>query len=90
MLGGYPGLIMPFLKKLDRYQNEEPEEITTTYLRTIHLRTVMEKDLSVKRSLELYRGRPLKDSRSGYSRAHKQKDAGGQENANNAKGGEKS
>lgn len=72
MFGGHPGLIMPFLKKLNRYQEQEPEEITVTYLRTIHLRTVIEKQQAVKKSLEIYRGRPPKDSRSGYVRRDKQ------------------
>jgi hypothetical protein len=64
MFGGLPGLIVPFLKKLDRYQKEECEQITLKYLRAIHMRTLMDKEQSVNKSLEIYRGRPPKDSRS--------------------------
>jgi hypothetical protein len=67
MCGGFPGLIMPFLKKLIHDQNQAPEEINVTYLRSIHLRTVFDKEQSVNKSLQMYRGRPRKDSRSGYA-----------------------
>jgi hypothetical protein len=72
VLGGLPGLIIPFLKKLNHYQREEPEEITVNYLRVIHLRTVLEKQQSVDKSLDNYRGRPPRDSRSGYARRNAQ------------------
>lgn len=54
MCGGFPGLIIPFLRKLDRYQLIKTEEITTTYLRAIHLRTVIDKDNSINKSKEIY------------------------------------
>lgn len=64
MFGGFPGLIAPFLKKLDRHQKEEREQINLKYLRAVHLRTLMDKEQSVNKSREQYRGRPPKDSRS--------------------------
>jgi hypothetical protein len=82
MFGGFPGLIVPFLKKLDHYQRLEPEEITVTYLRTIHIRTLMDRKQSVDRSLELYRGRMPKDSRSGFVRRNKQDKEGVQDEKN--------
>lgn len=85
MFGGFPGLILPFLKKLDRYQREEKEEITVKYLRAIHLRTLTEKEQSVKKSLEIYRGKPRKESRSGYARRHKQQTEGEESNAKSRK-----
>jgi hypothetical protein len=72
LLGGFPGLIVPFLQKLEHCQRQEREEITITYLRTIHLRTVMDRKQSVKRSLDTYRGRPPKDSRSSAAQRDKQ------------------
>jgi hypothetical protein len=86
MFGGFLGLIMPFLRKLDRYQRDEPEEITTTYLRSIHLRTLEDKKQSVKGSLNNYRGRPLKDSRSGYTPRIKQDKEGMKSDAKKTKG----
>jgi hypothetical protein len=85
MFGGFPGLILPFLKKLDRYQREEKEEITVTYLRVIHLRTLAEKRQSVEKSLEIYRGRPLKESRGAYARRYKQQTKVEENNAKNGK-----
>jgi hypothetical protein len=72
LMGGFPGLIVPFLRKLEHCQRQVPEEITTTYLRTIHLRTVMDRKQSVNKSLDIYQGRPPKDSRSGAVRRGKQ------------------
>jgi AAA domain len=66
MFGGFPGLIVPFLKKLDRYQQEKREEITVKYLRATHMRTLFDEEQAVKKSLEKYQGRPPKDSRSGF------------------------
>jgi hypothetical protein len=54
MCGGFPGLLIPFLRKLERYQLIEPEQINTTYLRTIHLRTMIDKNKSIDKSKELY------------------------------------
>ncbi|HEX8148361.1 MAG TPA: ATP-binding protein [Pyrinomonadaceae bacterium] len=85
MFGGFPGLILPFLKKLDRYQREEKEEITVTYLRAIHLRTLAEKQQSVKKSLEIYSGKPRKGSRSDYARRNKQQTEGEESNAKSRK-----
>lgn len=68
MFGGFPGLIVPFLKKLERYQQLEPEEITVTYLRILRLRTFFDKEQSINKSLELHRGRSAKETRTGYAR----------------------
>jgi hypothetical protein len=68
MFGGFPGLIVPFLKKLEHYQKLEPEEITVTYLRSIQLRTIFDEKHSVAKSHEIYRGKPPKDTRTGYKR----------------------
>ncbi len=86
MCGGFPGLITPFLKKLTHYQNEKHEKITVAYLRSIHLRTVFEKELSVSKSLQMYRGRPLKDSRSGYVQRSKQDKGSAQNDKAGSKG----
>lgn len=64
MFGGFPGLIVPFLQKLDRHQKEEREQISLKYLRAVHMRTLMDKEQSVNKSLEIYRGRPPKRHRS--------------------------
>jgi|GEM_PF-6433639 len=68
MFGGFPGLIVPFLKKLDRYQQLEPEKITVKYLRGLRLRTLLDKEHSIKKSLEIYRGKPGRETRRGYAR----------------------
>jgi hypothetical protein len=81
MFGGFPGLIVPFLKKLDHCLRQEPDEINVTYLRTIHLRTLMDKEQSINKSLEMYRGKPPKDSRRGMSRGGKQNGSDGQNHA---------
>lgn len=47
LCGGFPGLLIPFLTKLERYQIIESVEITTTYLRAIHLRTMVDKNNSI-------------------------------------------
>lgn len=54
MCGGFPGLIIPFLKKLERYQQIENEEITEKYLRTIHLRTTIDQKNSINKSTEIH------------------------------------
>jgi len=60
MFGGYPGLTVPFLMKLDRYSQEDKEPITVKYLRAVHLRTLLGQEKSIAKSLEIYRGRPPK------------------------------
>ncbi|HEX8495343.1 MAG TPA: ATP-binding protein [Pyrinomonadaceae bacterium] len=60
MFGGYPGLTVPFLMKLDRYSQQDKAPITLKYLRAVHLRTLMDQEMSIKKSLEIYRGRPPK------------------------------
>ncbi|HEY0459784.1 MAG TPA: hypothetical protein VGC97_11670 [Pyrinomonadaceae bacterium] len=52
--GGYPGLIIPFLRKLERYQKIDSEEITTVYLRAIHLRTTIDRDNAINKSKEIH------------------------------------
>lgn len=86
MCGGFPGLIVPFLKKLDRYQQEECEQITVKYLRTIHLRTLMDEEQAVNKSLEKYRGRLPKDSRVIYKRRRGPTTEGVQTDAKKTKG----
>jgi Cdc6-like AAA superfamily ATPase len=54
MCGGYPGLIIPFLRKLERYQKIDSEEITTVYLRAIHLRTTIDRDSAINKSREIH------------------------------------
>jgi hypothetical protein len=54
LCGGFPGLLVPFLRKLERYQLIESEEITTTYLRAIHLRTTVDRDSSINKSEEIH------------------------------------
>lgn len=80
MFGGFPGLIVNFLKKLDYYQRDEPDEINVKYLRTIQLRTLMDKKQCINKSLENYRGKPPKDSRQGVSRSKSQNEPDGQNN----------
>jgi len=58
--GGLPGHIIPFMRKLERYQKARPEEITTLYLKTIHFRTVWDRENSIKKSREIYSGKPYK------------------------------
>ncbi len=60
--GGLPGHIIPFIRKIERYQKYKPEEITTVYLKTIHLRTVLDRDNAIRKSLEIYSGKPYKSS----------------------------
>lgn len=54
LCGGFPGHIIPFIKKLERYQAVKPEPITPLYLKTVHLRTVLDKENSINRSREIY------------------------------------
>jgi AAA+ ATPase superfamily predicted ATPase len=54
MFGGFPGLIIPFLRKLERYQQIDAEEITVPYLRTIHLRTMLDQKNSINKSQEIF------------------------------------
>lgn len=84
--GGFPGLIVPFLKKLTHQQGRETEEITLIYLRTIHMRTFMDKEQATNKSLEIYRGRPPKDSKREFVRNEERRKASEQSNANNTKG----
>jgi hypothetical protein len=58
--GGFPGHIIPFMRKLERYQNAKREEITTLYLKTIHLRTVLDKENAINKSREIYIGKPYR------------------------------
>ena len=81
MCGGFPGLIVPFLRKLDRYQQQERQEITIKYLRTVHLRTLMDKEQSVSKSLEIYRGKSPKDSRKNFARNKDHQEASERTNA---------
>lgn len=53
LCGGFPGLVIPFLRKLERYQKIESEEITTKYLRTIHLRTIIDQKSAINKSKEI-------------------------------------
>lgn len=55
LCGGFPGLVIPFLRKLERYQRIDPEELTTTYLRTIHLRTTIDKENAINKSKEIHK-----------------------------------
>jgi hypothetical protein len=54
LCGGYPGLIIPFLRKLERYQQIEREEINTVYLRTTHLRTTIDRDKAINKSKQIH------------------------------------
>lgn len=61
LCGGYLGLIVPFLQKVEKYQLIKPEEITSKYLRTIFLRTQFDKDNSINKSIENCGGKaPIK------------------------------
>ena len=82
MFGGFPGLIVPFLKKLDRYQRQEPDEINVKYLRTLHLRTLMDKEQAINKSLEIYHGKPPKEGRRGIERGGRQNGSDRQNQAN--------
>jgi AAA+ ATPase superfamily predicted ATPase len=58
LFGGFPGLIIPFLRKVERYQQVEPEEITIKYLRTIHLRTTIDQKNAITKAEEIFDGKP--------------------------------
>jgi hypothetical protein len=60
LCGGYLGLIVPFLQKVDKYQSIKSEEIDSKYLRAIHLRTQLERELSISKSKEICGGKPPK------------------------------
>lgn len=78
--GGYPGHIIPFIRKLERCQKARHEEITTVYLKTIHLRTVLDKENSIKKSQEIYSGRPYKggsQKSNGSANGNHQQKSGG-------------
>lgn len=54
LYGGFPGHIIPLIRKIERYQAVNPEPITPVYLKTIHLRTALDKANSINRSREIY------------------------------------
>jgi AAA domain len=58
LFGGFPGLIIPFLRKVERYQLVEREEITIKYLRTIHLRTTIDQKNAITKAEEIFDGKP--------------------------------
>lgn len=62
LYGGFPGLIVPFIKKLEHQQSRNPEPINTKYLKSIHLRTAFDKNLAIGRSREIYKGKPPKQT----------------------------
>ena len=60
LCGGYLGLIVPFLQKVDKYQLIKSEKIDSKYLRAIHLRTQLDREQSISKSKEIYGGKPSK------------------------------
>jgi hypothetical protein len=54
LCGGYLGLIVPFLQRVEKYQLIKPEEINSKYLRTIFLRTQIDKNTSINKSIEIF------------------------------------
>lgn len=58
LCGGFPGLIIPFLRKVERNQKRDNEKITTKYIRTIHLRTTIDQTSAINKSNEINKSAP--------------------------------
>jgi hypothetical protein len=50
---GFPGLIIPFLNKVENYLQINPQTLTVKILRMVHMRTNMDKSNSINKSLRL-------------------------------------
>lgn len=59
LCGGYLGFIIPFLQKVERYLLFEPQEISIMYLRAVFLRTQIDKNTSINKSMEIHSGKPI-------------------------------
>ena len=53
-------MIIPFLNKVENYLQINPQALTVKILRTVHLRTKMDKEKAILRSRELHNGEPAK------------------------------
>lgn len=82
LFGGFPGLIVPFMTKLERRQSRRMQPITTAYIKTVHLITDGGKEASIKKSEEIYGGKPFKQPTHGVKSSANGNGVNAKENGN--------
>lgn len=82
LYGGFPGLVVPFITKLERQQSRKMQPITTAYIKSVHLITEVSKTSSIQKSEEIYGGKPFKQPIHGVKSSANGNGVNAKENGN--------